>query len=257
MHRSLLHPVTNSAYFSLTPSFLVYIISNQSIILIYLNIRSGNPELAITQLKQFIEQSTAAQTESSNSHQSTPVSTEVQTSQKYAQAQACHQLGVLYTKLGQFSNAVEYLERHYRLVVELNKQRMARISNSDTHLGHAAHAAESHANTENASTSETALQHQPALDLEGAKALLGIARTHAFLPNFKTFVTSSEKLTAAEVPVGLVINSNFSAAASTKVPTGMTGLLNWKNFRSLGGEDDVLPDLLPVSRNEKPHTSGF
>lgn len=48
--------------------------------------------------------------------------TELDPSQRLSEAHACNQLGALYNKLGQYTNAVRHFERHYALAVELNEE---------------------------------------------------------------------------------------------------------------------------------------
>ncbi len=48
--------------------------------------------------------------------------TELDPSQRLSEAHACNQLGALYNKLGQYTTAVRFFERHYALAVELTAQ---------------------------------------------------------------------------------------------------------------------------------------
>ncbi|KAJ3082586.1 TPR-like protein [Rhizoclosmatium globosum] len=65
---------------------------------------SGNLQQATNYLKLFIE------------------STEQDPAQKQSLAQACNQIGVLYNKLGQFPEAVQYFDRHFALACEIAKE---------------------------------------------------------------------------------------------------------------------------------------
>ncbi|KAJ3055939.1 Tetratricopeptide repeat protein 29 [Rhizophlyctis rosea] len=131
--------------------------------------------------------------------------TESDTSQKSSHAQACNQLGMLYNRMGNFEQAVQYFERHYALTREM--------------------AGEGDANKSDGEGTEAPSGAKPPMrrgsvgrtsSVGTAQVQLGIARGHALMDRFLSLVKDEKQLPALLKwkATGVMEGDNISNAVS-------------------------------------------
>ncbi|KAJ3029017.1 UNVERIFIED_CONTAM: Tetratricopeptide repeat protein 29 [Siphonaria sp. JEL0065] len=151
---------------------------------------SGNLHQATNYLKLFIE------------------STEQDPAQKQSLAQACNQIGVLYNKLSQFPEAVQYFDRHFALACEIAKEQQQPAGGAST-------APAPPTSDSQIVVAPPAAPSTPpkAMSLGAAQIQLGLSKANANMRTFFNAIIQSGI-------TGDIKNSHFSA------------LLAWKATRS-------------------------